>query len=164
LGAQSLYFFDQSLDFGFGRGLDGLTDVVRGGFGGLQEFEFDRGGLLRACRKGCRILWEFNAPKTGGGLCKLQLDVITSGGVGALASDLSDDFALGLPVGEEEELTGCKRGGETDDAAVWKDEGSGSGFLEEFTLAGIFFGARAGGYYWRFVSDGTSGTRRARAW
>jgi len=160
LCAQCVYFFHQGPDFGFGGGRGAGAEVVRGGIVGLQEFELDGRRVLWACGNDCGSVWEFDAPETGGGLGKFQFDVIASGRIGAFACDLGDDFALGLLVGEEEKLAGRERGGKTNDSAVWEDERGGGGLFEEFALAGVFFGTRAGGDYWRFVDDGTTGMRR----
>jgi len=160
LFAQSFYFLHQGGDF-VGGGSRRVRSVIVGGLGGLEE----RGcGRLRQVRRsGCKSFRKCRAPEVGGRFGEFELDVITRSGIVAPARDLGDDFALGLLIGEEEKLTALDGNGKANHAAVGKNQRGGSGFGEEFALAGVLSGARTGGHDRCFVSDGSAVERRRGA-
>jgi len=170
LGAEGFDFLHKGVHFFGGRGGGVGAEVVGGVFGGLEEFGgsgSERGfGDLRLSRAGSgiglrRSLRKRDAPEVGGGFGELEFDVKAGGWIVAAAGDLSNDFAAGLRIGEEEKLARSSCGGETNDAAIRKDQRGRGVFFEEFALAGIV-GASASGEHGGFVGNGAAAERGTR--
>lgn len=166
MGAEGFDFFNQFINFvGAGSGR-GRARIVGGGFGGLHELGDFRVGRIGRWR--LRRFGKFDAPEVGRGLAEFQFDIAAGRAVNAFASDLGDDFALGVLVGEKKKLAGNNGGGEADDSAVFKDEDRGGVFGKKFAVAGIVGRARPSDNDARFVRDGVGmgrwrSARRGRA-
>jgi hypothetical protein len=152
------------IDF-FESGRNGLgANVIGGGFRGGDKFlsGFDCGGNLgnfgkcggagSAYRR--RLGRKLDTPEVGHVFCKIELDVTIHQTEGAFAENLANNFALGLLVGEENELAKSDGGGQTNDGAVFENKHSGCFFGEEIALAGNVGRTSASGDDGDFESDG----------
>jgi hypothetical protein len=149
----------------FESGREGLgANVIRGGFRGGDKFlrGFGRcgngrnfrksGGAGSACRR--RLGRKLHTPEVGHVFGEIEFDVAIHRAECAFAKNLADNFALGLLVGEENELAKSDGGGQTNDGAVFENKHSGCFFGEEIALAGNVGRTSASGDDGDFESDG----------